>query len=71
MNMEKHVIEKELKSFTGGLFITQGQLKQALGCGNDTVSEVLKGMDYIRFERTKRYSIKDVAQRLWDNRIQS
>lgn len=71
MDMEKHVIEKELKSFTGGLFITQGQLKQALGCGNDTVSEVLKDMDYIRFERTKRYSIKDVAQRLWDNRIQS
>lgn len=67
--MERSGIERELKTFTGGLFITQTQLKQALNCGTDTMREVLAGLDYIKFERKKRYCISDVAQRLWDNRI--
>lgn len=59
--MERSGIERELKTFTGGLFITQTQLKQALNCGTDTMREVLAGLDYIcinnilELEESKRF----------------
>lgn len=67
--MEKATIQRELEQVSGGVFITQSQIKKALGCGNDTLGDVVSGLDYITFGKKKRYLIKDITDRLWNSRI--
>ena len=43
--MEKTTIQRELEQVSGGVFITQSQIKKALGCGNDTLGDIVSGLD--------------------------
>ena len=63
--MTKTSIKKALKRAAGGAeFITQGDIKRCLGCGNDRAAQIVDGLEYIRFNRTKMYDADEVAARI-------
>lgn len=65
--MTKTSIKKALTKAAGGAeFITQGDIKRCLGCGDDRAAEITKGLDFIRFNRTKQYDADEVAARIFD-----
>jgi hypothetical protein len=63
--MNKKSIQKALQKTAGGTeFVTQGDIKRCIGCGNDRAVEVTRGLFFIRFNRTKFYDAEDVAEKL-------
>lgn len=68
--MTKTSIKKLLQRAAGGAeFVTKGDIKKALGCGNDRAAEVTKDLNFIRFGRTQRYDVDEVAQRLFESMV--
>ncbi len=64
--MTKTSIRKALQRAAGGAeFITQGDIKRCLGCGNDRAAEITKGLEFVRFSRTKMYDADEVADRIY------
>lgn len=64
--MNKTMIKKCLKrSARGSEFITQNEVKKCMGWGNNRTMETLRGLDCIRRNRTKQYSIDEVADRIF------
>lgn len=60
--MNKTSIRNALKRSAGGAeFITQGDIKRSLRCGNDRAAEIVKGLEYFKFGRTKKYDVDEVA----------
>ncbi|MCR5033841.1 MAG: hypothetical protein K6B42_00280 [Clostridia bacterium] len=60
--MTKTEIRNTLRqSVDGKAFLTKSDLKRCLGCGSDRASEILRGLQFIRFSRKKLYSVDDVA----------
>ena len=65
--MTKTSIKKALIKAAGGAsFITQGDIKRCLGCGDDRAAFITRGLDYIRFNRTKQYDADEVAARIYE-----
>lgn len=63
--MNKSMIEKELRQEVNGAgFINRQKIKRRMGCGNGTVDEYTRGLPFIRHNRNKMYSVKDVAERI-------
>lgn len=63
--MTKTSIKKALQKAAGGAeFITQGDIKRCMGCGDDRAAFIVKGLEYIRFGRTKQYDADEVAARI-------
>lgn len=68
--MNRTTIRKALSRAAGGAeFVTQGDIKRCIGCGNDRAAEITKGLDFIRFNRTKQYSVDEVAARIYENTV--
>ena len=66
--MTKTTIKKSLQKAAGGAeFVTKSDIKKCLGCGNDRAAELVKGLDFIRFNRTKRYDADEVAMRIYSS----
>ena len=66
--MTKTSIRKALQRAAGGAeFITQGDIKRCLGCGNDRAAEITKGLEFVRFSRTKMYDADEVADRIYES----
>lgn len=66
--MTKTSIKKSLQSAAGGAeFVTKSDIKRCLGCGNDRAAELVKGLGFIRFSRTKRYDSDEVAARIYES----
>ncbi len=64
--MTKTSIRKALQRASGGAeFVTQGDIKKCLGCGNDRAAEITDGLEFIRFGRTKIYDADEVAARIY------
>ncbi len=60
--MNKSSIKQILLHETGGAgVINASQVKRAMGWGNDRTSETLRGLDFIRRNRTKQYDIDEAA----------
>ena len=55
-----------IKAAGGAMFITQGDIKRCLGCGDDRAAMITNGLDYIRFNRTKQYDAGEVAERIYE-----
>ena len=65
--MTKTSIKKALIKAAGGAnFITQGDIRRCLGCGDDRAAFIVKGLDFIRFNRTKQYDVDEVAARIYE-----
>jgi len=65
--MTKESIKRALiKAAGGATFITQGDIKRCLGCGNDRAAFIVKGLGFIKFNRTKQYDVGEVAARIWE-----
>ena len=63
--MNKSMIEKELRQGANGAgFINRQKIKRCMGCGNGTVDTYTRGLPFIRHNRNKMYSVKDVAERI-------
>lgn len=68
--MTKSSIKARLqRAAKGAEFITRGDIKRALGCGNDQAASITKDLDYIQFGRTHQYDVDDVAQRIYESVI--
>jgi hypothetical protein len=68
--MNRTTIRKALSRAAGGAeFVTQGDIKRCIGCGNDRAAEITRGLDFIRFNRTKQYDIGEVADRIYENTV--
>ncbi len=66
--MNKSSIKQRLSQKVGGAdFINPNQLKKAMGWGNDRTYRCLKGLDFIRSERTKQYDIDEVAAAIMES----
>ena len=64
--MTKTSIRKALQRAAGGAeFVTQGDIKKCLGCGNDRAAEITKGLEVVRFNRKKLYDADEVADRIY------
>lgn len=60
--MNKSSIKQILLKETGGAgVINASQVKRAMGWGNDRTGETLKGLDFIRRNRTKQYDVDEAA----------
>lgn len=65
--MNKSTIKRTLQRRAGGAeFISQNQVKECMGWGNDRTIATLKPLDCIRRGRTKQYSIDEVAARIFE-----
>lgn len=63
--MTKTSIKKALiKAAGGAAFINREDIKRCIGCGNERVQEITKGLEYIRFNRVKLYDADEVAARI-------
>lgn len=63
--MNRTTIRKALQRSAGGAeFITQGDIRRCIGCGSDRAAEIVRDLDFIRFNRTKQYFVDDVADRI-------
>lgn len=68
--MTKSSIKARLqRAAKGAEFITRGDIKRALGCGNDQAARITKDMDYIQFGRTHQYDVDEVAQRIYESTV--
>ena len=68
--MTKTTIKKRLQKAAGGAeFITRGEIRKALGCGQSHAETITKDLDYIKFERTQRYDVDEVAQKIFENTV--
>lgn len=66
--MTKTSIREALQRAAGGAeFVTQGDIKKCLGCGNDRAAEITEGLDFVRFQRKKIYDAGEVAERIYMN----
>lgn len=66
--MTKTTIKNLLKRAADGAeFITKGDIKRALGCGNDCAAEITEGLDYVKFGRMRRYDVDEVAQKIYQS----
>ena len=66
--MTKTSVKKLLqRAANGAEFITKGDIKRAIGCGNDRAVEITKGLDYICFQRTRQYDVDEVAERIMES----
>lgn len=64
--MNKTTIKNALKRTAGGAeFITQGDIKRSLHCGNDRAAEIVKGLEYFKIGRTKKYDVEEVASAIY------
>lgn len=60
--MNKSSIKKELMGVTNGsIVITQNQVKKVMRWGNDRTIKTLKGLPFVRDQKTKQYLVDDVA----------
>ena len=66
--MTKTSIRKALQRAAGGAeFVSQGDIKKCLGCGNDRAAEITKGLEFVRFGAKKIYDADEVAARIYEN----
>lgn len=66
--MTKTSIRKALQRAAGGAeFVSQGDIKRCLGCGNDRAAEITDGLEFVRFGKKKIYDADEVAARIYDN----
>ena len=66
--MNRTTIKKALKRASGGAeFINQNTVKTCMGWGNDRTMETLRGLDFIRQNKTKQYDIDEVAGRIYES----
>lgn len=66
--MTKTSIRKALQRAAGGAeFVTTGDIKRCMGCGNDRVAEIIKGLPCIKFNRTRQYDADEVAARIYES----
>lgn len=66
--MTKTSIRRSLQKAAGGAeYVTKSDIKRCLGCGNDRAAELVKGLDFIRFSRKKRYDADEVAMRIYSS----
>lgn len=64
--MNRTTIKKALRrAASGAEFVTQGDIKKCLGCGNDRAAEIVSGLGFIRFNRMKQYDVDEVADRIY------
>lgn len=65
--MTKTSIKKALTKAAGGAaFITQGDIKKCLGCGNDRAALIVKDLECIKIGRKKQYDADEVAARIYE-----
>ena len=65
--MTRTSIRKSLqRSSAGAEFVNREQISRCMGWGNDRVNEVVKGLDYIRKNRTRQYDEDEVAARIFE-----
>ena len=66
--MTKTSIRKALQRAAGGAeFVSQGDIKRCLGCGNDRAAEITDGLEFVRFGKKKIYDADEVADRIYSN----
>lgn len=66
--MTKTSIKEALQRAAGGAeFVTHGDIKKCLGCGNDRAAEITEGLEFVRFHRKKIYDADEVAARIYMN----
>lgn len=66
--MNRTTIRKALqRSANGAEFVTQGDIRRCIGCGSDRAAEIVEGLGFIRFNRTKQYDVDEVADRIWQH----
>ena len=66
--MTKTSIRKALQRAAGGAeFVSQGDIKKCLGCGNDRAAEITDGLEFVRFGKKKIYDADEVADRIYSN----
>lgn len=64
--MNRTTIKKSLIRAAGGAeFVSQGDIKRCIGCGNDRAAEITKGLDFIKFNRKKLYDADEVTDRIF------
>ena len=66
--MTKTSIRTLLKRAANGAeWITKGDIKKALGCGNDRAIEITDGLDYVKFGRMRQYDVDEVAAKIYQS----
>ena len=66
--MNRTTIKKALRrSADGAEFVTKGDIKKCLGCGNDRAAEIVSGLHFIKIGNWKRYDADEVAERIYQS----
>lgn len=66
--MNRTTIKKRLVSAADGAeFVTQGDIRKALGCGPHRAIQITAGLDFIKFNRMKQYDVDEVAGRIYES----